>query len=232
MSDASPIASTASLREHAGDLLAHMILSHRYKFIFFCNGRTGSTSIEHALAKFQEGAEYNIGAPGLFVATHVPPATLQGLLPVQVWSDYFKFVFVRNPWDWVLSQWAHNVVKPATEAGGRDLRGTPERPLTAQDIDWLHAGLRQYRALPGAPSLQQSSYAHDPDGNRLVDFVGKFENLEADFRKAMDRLGIRAALPHLNPGDRPADFRRCYGADGWARVGELWAVDIERFGYR
>lgn len=38
-----------------------MILSHMHKFVFICNGRTGTTSIQTALDPFHEGGEYQMG---------------------------------------------------------------------------------------------------------------------------------------------------------------------------
>ena len=42
-----------------------MIVSHKHKFIFICNGKTGTTSIEHGLAAYDESVDMNHGAPGL-----------------------------------------------------------------------------------------------------------------------------------------------------------------------
>jgi len=85
-----------------------MILSHSYRFIFICSSKVGTTSMEQILQPFQEGAEYDFGIQGLFPAKHVPAAMLRAALPESVWRDYFKFVFVRNPWDWFVSQWFYN----------------------------------------------------------------------------------------------------------------------------
>ena len=38
-----------------------MIISHKHKFIFLCNGKTGTTSIEELLRPLQEGAEFDFG---------------------------------------------------------------------------------------------------------------------------------------------------------------------------
>ncbi len=42
-----------------------MILSHEHKFIFFCNGKTGTSSIEQALEPIQQGQEYYIDIQGV-----------------------------------------------------------------------------------------------------------------------------------------------------------------------
>src|SRR3954447_18105256 len=93
-----------------------MILSHTHKFIFICSSKVGTTSMEEVLRPLQEGADYDFGSPGArIVPKHIPPAILRGALPEKVWNAYFKFVFVRNPWDWFISQWFFNSVS-ATDA--------------------------------------------------------------------------------------------------------------------
>ena len=87
-----------------------MILSHEKKFIFICNGKTGTSSIETALGEYQEGAEFEVPVDGLYTPKHIPPVALKGLLGPSLWKEYFVFVFVRNPWDWFVSQyfWNHD----------------------------------------------------------------------------------------------------------------------------
>ena len=171
-----------------------MILSHKYRFIFFCNGKTGTTSIEHALKDYDESGNFDCGASGLWVKKHIPPAVLKAFLPERTWQEYFKIVFVRHPQDWFISQYKHNFREPAfparqllrhpwktgsiiREYHGRKARASKEC-LDVADVDFLYQYLRQFRALPGSPSLEQSSYVYDVDGKTLVDFIGKFENLE------------------------------------------------------
>ena len=223
-----------------------MILSHRHKFIFFCNGRTGTTSIEQALQPLDEGARYAFRALDLFVAKHVPPAILRGCLPDAVWSGYFKFVFVRNPFDWFVSQWRHNFrLRQAARApwvskgpDGRILYlGRPMEELAlketfdAEDAELLWGFLARYhRALPGAEGLLQSNFVCDADGRQIVDFVGRFETLAPDFAQVLARLGLDLPLPHL-----ARTSHRHYAAHftpaAAARVAQLWGRDFELFGY-
>ena len=222
-----------------------MILSHQYKFIFFCNGKTGTTSIESALEPFQEGGEFDIGVRGLFVPKHVPPAILRACLPSAVWDGYFKFVFVRNPWDWFVSQWKYNASRPSfsrmrgTSPRQRLLRRAkklfrpqpePERAFTANDVDLLFEYLKQFRGLPGKEGLYQSNYVYDSDGTQLVDYLGRFETLVEDVDRIRKRIGLDVPLPHLNRTER-GDYRAYFTAEGRQRLAKLWAVDVENFDY-
>ncbi len=223
-----------------------MILSHRHRFIFFCNGRTGTSSVERSLAHLQEGERYAFRALNVFVGKHIPPAVLRGCLPKAVWSGYFKFVFVRNPFDWFVSQWKHNFrLRAAARApwastgpeGGIRYLGRPMEELarkdvfTPGDVELLFEYLARYhRAAPWAQGLFQCNFADDADGEQLVDFVGRYEALREDFAHALGRVGLQARLPHLNRTEH-RHYASYFSAASAARAAELWARDFERFGY-
>lgn len=243
-----------------------MILSHTHKFIFICSSRVGTTSMEGVLQPLQEGEEYDFGAWGLFPPKHVPAAMLKGALPEKIWNEYFKFAFVRNPWDWFVSQWFYNplvAAPPDNLADGAepDVRGRvrrsaqalrarvygrsqsasathvrpsliTEEPITlqARDVDDLFERLKPFRGLPGREGVYQSNWIYDMDGRVLVDFIGRFETIESDFDRICRHLKLDLALPHLNRTAH-SDYRKSYSDEARARVGQLWAVDVDNFGY-
>ena len=92
-------------------LIRDIIVSHRIKFIFFCNGKTGTTSLEQALKPWDETSYEEFNASGLWYGKHIPPAIVKAVIPADKWDNYFKFVFVRNPYDWVVSQMKYNFVQ-------------------------------------------------------------------------------------------------------------------------
>jgi hypothetical protein len=228
-----------------------MILSHRHKFIFFCNGKTGTTSIEEVLEPLHEGRQYAFDAPGLFLAKHIPPTIVRGMLPAEVWRGYYKFVFVRNPFAWVVSQWKYNftmqtlpagkvsplVVKRVNALNARVILGrriidlAAMECLTPADVELLFAYLRDnFRSVPYADGKYQASYVLDADGAKLVDYVGRFETLEADYSSIARRLGLEPRLPHANR-TRHREFGTYYTADSAAAVARLWRTDFEALGY-
>jgi hypothetical protein len=228
-----------------------MILSHRHKFIFFCNGKTGTTSIERVLEPLDEGRKYGFDAPGLFIAKHMPPVVLRGMLPEKAWRAYFKFVFVRNPFGWVVSQWRYNFrllplpagkVAPQVVArvnaanrrviGGRRIAELAQvERLAPADVELLFAYLRDhFRSVPYADGKYQSSYVLDAEGAKVVDQVGRFETLAADYAAIAARLGIAREIPHLNR-TRHLDYASHYAPEGAAAVARLWRRDFETLGY-
>lgn len=222
-----------------------MIVSHRHKFIFICNGKTGTTSIERGLGGLDESVDMNAGAPGLWDNKHMPAAVAKAVLPSPVWDGYFKFAFVRNPYDWCVSQFKHNfcsalrvrkllrhpiMARQWLRAHRENRVWRNKRMMESSDVEFLFNHLKQYRGLPGAEGLYQCNYVNDPDGNRLIDFVGKFESLERDVERVQKQIGVRFELPHLNATERP-HYSRFLAPSAVEAVGRLWSVDFETFGY-
>lgn len=237
-----------------------MILSHTHRFIFFCSSKVGTTSMEEVLRPLQEGPEYDFGSPGAgIIPKHIPPAILRGALPKRVWDEYFKFVFVRNPWDWFVSQWFYNSVgslphEPHSTGRQRRvgqalralrLRSSPdagrsvqpaypppteESILAAEDVDAVFELLKPFKGLPGRDGLYQSNWVYDMDDRVLVDHIGRYETLQEDFAAIMRYLDLDLTLPHLNRTEH-ADYRSYYSPEARDRVGELWEVDARNFGY-
>ena len=71
----------------------------------------------------------------------------------------------------------------------------------------------------------------DRDGKLLMDFVGKLENLDADWATVCERIGIpHVALPRKNVSvKRP--YTDYYTPELRDRVAKHWAREIELFGY-
>lgn len=118
-------------------------------------------------------------------------------------EDAFKFAFVRNPWDRYISAWTQmNEGKPAKIG--------------------ISAPLQHFRP--------QHEFICDEDGNVLVDFVGRYENLTEDWTWVCDKLGVPSDLAHHRPGDH-GPYREYYTPETWAALAEFYAMDIELLGY-
>jgi len=152
--------------------------------------------------------------------THAP---LQ-YLDKRVWTEeYFKFAFVRNPWDRAVSQINYLLSKGANP------------PFTGRNFK---ENLRIYCAATATVNHHnlgacQLDYLVDHSGKMGMDFIGRFESLEKDFGKVCARLGIRPApeLPHENPTPGKAPYEEFYDKQSREWVRRRFARDIEYFGY-
>jgi hypothetical protein len=67
-----------------------------------------------------------------------------------------------------------------------------------------------------------------------VDFVGRFESLESDFRQACRIIGLRPIppLPHANNSHRKRHYSAYYDDESVEWIRERFAKDIDYFGYK
>ena len=134
----------------------------------------------------------------------------------ETFEGAYKFAFVRNPWDRMLSLFRFEQLEP---------KRSHYEVSKSTDLE----GYLDYLASVGFPT--QESYLVDDQGNLLVDYVGRFETLENDFALVCDKLGITERLPHKNSSGR-GDFRARFTPKAVDLVAEMFAADIDRFGYR
>lgn len=210
-----------------------MLISHDKKFIFIHIYKTGGTSVMHALQPFARQVprpmklllavvnRYQIKLPAairrvLPYPMHSNAQFLRDALTPEVFDDYFTFAFVRNPWDLQVSLY-HYAVKEPWNYHHKEIVA-----LGSFDayVEWrLKQGQRQ-----------QNSFVVDEDGKRIVDFVGKMENIDADFQEICKRIGVEAQLPHINKSAHKP-YQDYYTDATRDAIGELCREDIETFGY-
>jgi hypothetical protein len=165
------------------------------------------------------------------VANHRPIAQFKLIFTEQEFQNFFKFTFVRNPWDRLVSiyyylkdggrseidqEWARRLVHP--HPSFRDF------VLSIPDED---AVLDAYHLRPQWTFLCMSRN-EAPE----VDFIGRFERLDEDFDLIRQRLRLSVPLGRVNRGrSRPQAYRDEYDAETAARVSQIYRRDIELFGY-
>lgn len=137
-----------------------------------------------------------------------------------VFDAFFKFSFVRNPWDRAVSQFVYMSTR-------RDL--------------WALVGMRpdstfkeylvRIEKVRHVQWYAQWEFLLDDNGDLLVDWVGRYESFERDVQSILSRLGIVCgAVPHELKGDR-SHYRTYYDPESVEIVGDRYRRDIERFGY-
>ena len=147
----------------------------------------------------------------------------------KLWNSYFTFSFVRHPLDRLVSLYEFlNRVRRNNEPKlgfissvlsrkrSRSLDLYPDAPpwswksmqalLTTDDF----SGFIRSDVLKKAQDARLQTHSlSDQSGKLLVDFVGKVENLAADWQRVGDRLQIKAELTVENTSERRfSDIRR------------------------
>ena len=82
----------------------------------------------------------------------------------------------------------------------------------------------------GQSSWSNVTQAQDVEVEIIVDYVGRFENLEEDFNVIRDKLKITTRLPKKNVSIR-GDYRSAYDNEMIEFVYKHCEKDIKEFGY-
>jgi hypothetical protein len=203
-----------------------MLVSLERKFAFIHIPKTAGTSVHQALADVAPDAvdrfeELPASKDPLKGYKHPFASDLRDYLGDQTWNSLFTFAFVRNPWARLVSWYNHSV----QNATGPFSRLVQEKTRTFDDFLFLTEGLAA-RTL-----FNQVDHISDKDGRVLVDFVGRFEDLAADFTCICERLEISPGLPHIYESPH-VDYRTYYTPSTRDLVAARFSRDVQAFGYQ
>lgn len=147
------------------------------------------------------------------------------------YKNYYKFAFVRNPYDRVVSCYKDKILETNAYTG----------LALRQGFD-IHMGFKEFvKEITKIPNIRadqhiksQSFFLKDKNGDLIPDFVGKFENLERDYKKIMNNIGIKnpPKLLHKNKTqDKGKDYKDYYDEETRRLVQKRYKEDFELFGY-
>lgn len=143
-------------------------------------------------------------------------------LAADTFDGFFKFASVRNPWARTLSLFQ---------------RGEGVQVSGDMDFDRFCTQLRHASDTCSRPSRvdNQLDWMTDEDGTLLVDYVLRLEEHDAGIRQINEmtdgRLGLRPQHLNRNPKATTETYRDAYSPQARRHVAELFARDIEYFGY-
>lgn len=156
------------------------MISHKYRCIFIHIPRTAGTSIEHWIA----GRDWWQIDPA---SKHLLASQAKRLYH-RYWDEYFKFSFVRNPWDRMISclAFADFFGLSYSRNGGFCFDGYHKRFGLDIVIE------NDYRFSDRRDLINEKHQRNSVYGNLLdeeLDFIGRFENLETDLRHIQRMMG-------------------------------------------
>jgi chondroitin 4-sulfotransferase 11 len=159
---------------------------------------------------------------------HAPADWYQKLDP-EKYQRYFKFTFVRNPWDRLVSAYTYLAAGGANSSEEDSLWSNFINQFDSFD-EFVCEWISSENVMRNALLTPQTVFLKDQFGQLSMDFIGRFETLETDFSSVADRLGLDSTLPHLNKSN-PAHYRSYYSDRSREIVAEVYAEDIDCFSY-
>lgn len=208
-----------------------MIISHHKKFIFIHNYKVAGTSVRDALNiynnnSFKESRKSDKVKlflklyPNIYsnqFSWHVSAKEVKSKIPEKIFKSYYKFGFVRNPWDWQVSLYTY-ILKSENHYQHKLIKSMK---TFDEYIDWrVHNDL-----------LLQKDFFYENDAC-LMDFIGKMENLQDDFLKISSRININSELSHLNASRKKDDnYINYHSQKSIDLINEAFSEDIKLFNY-
>ena len=257
-----------------------MPVSHDHKCLFIHIPRTGGTAFRKFLRI--DGDDGEVPAPlelingkGLLsvcnrnpeVPSHKVPRVLHkehlcmkhiyqlSLVNNKIYSEYFKFAFVRNPWDRALSIYSNhyyiycsdfqefvnkikviasfindNFTFELEEEFYVDYSRVVFNTLYNKDLEFAHRPWDGDEVIFDPQFIPQYLFTHNEYGEQLVDTIGRFENFAEDATKILKHLEIDHSIEKIHASKHPP-YRDVYTPEMVDIIAGAYAKDIEMFGY-
>ncbi len=189
------------------DLQQKIVISDKYKFVYFETNKVATRSM---LNYFVRKPRMNYGA--------------KRFIRKKVNSEYFRFGFVRNPWERVVSCYSHKIVdtvlgKPLI----LDPRLSHNMPFE-EFVDYLLENKKEKEADIHIRS--QWTFVNE------CDFVGRFETLNEDLAYVLAVLRLPLyPLRKKNVSAREKPWEDYYTKETFEKVRDRYFMDIKRFDY-
>jgi hypothetical protein len=224
-----------------------MIIAHHQKFIFIPIQKTGSTSIRESLAD-RFNCVVTSQDVNSMIYNHTSACRLKLYFEEQKylnntehswnWNEYFKFTFVRNPYARLVSQYNYFC----------KIGSNPQEVIDSNGDDFTYP--TDYYNV--CKKINKKSFKHFVQNNQNhfdvpyswfcldeFDFVGKTENMQADFDKVIECINKNNAkavtkkinIPHYNKSTKK-HYSSYYDEETKKIANEFYGEDIERFSYK
>lgn len=205
-----------------------MIVSHRHRFVFFAVPRTATHAVRAALADALDPGDWRQEALTERVALPVPAlarlghghiSLVQALahLPGPVCRDYFKFAFVRHPFDRFVSVCAMLNRRDPQYAG--------------RERTFMKRAIVRPRFRARVLVRPQVAMLTTAAGELGMDYLGRFETLQQSFDEVCDRIGLGRRDLAVSNAAQHGDYRDIFDAELRRSVAAFYREDFARLDY-
>jgi hypothetical protein len=228
------IGSRMNIPFETANYLCH--LSNTRKYLYVATPKVACTLIKHCLQQaemdgklvYRHYGEEHVPAVSPLLSPRDNP---QHFIEATESEDWFRFTFVRDPFNRVLSCYLDKVIKARTERDrllpllgfdpedegpsfGEFLRAIERQKEEERDIHWA---AQSWLTRPALMNYH---------------FIGRLENFTEDFQHVCDRLGIdQPQYPNRHATHADQKLGAHYGPEEIALVKAIYADDFTDFGY-
>ena len=215
--------------------------SDQYRLIYYSVPKVACTTIKTCIAKLD-----NVETTGLGVHNKNPAIKRLTIKASNAasYADYYRFSFVRNPWDRLFSCYKNKVYDPPrffpksnpyyNEKGEfkdfiRRYGNLKFKDMQFEDFVHFVTGLPDYRC---DPHFLPQHYFFEL---KKLDFVGRFENFQSDMRTVLRRIApdfdASEIISEKKQSSSPGHYKDAYDDQTRKLVAQKYKQDIELFSY-
>lgn len=216
-----------------------MIVSHKYKYVFVKTRKTAGTSIQLALWRYKGKEDSTAKLPGIRnfkvqnpigrLGSHASAIKIRKNIGIDKWNEYFTFTFERNPWDKVVSAYWHQKSRGLKEEFKPFCIEAAENSMK-KGIKFSTYKYDKVRAFP----VDWNKYTIND--KIIVDFIGRYENLNNDLLFICNRLNIpwdgKLTKEFGKFRSDKSSYRKYYDDHTKQLVEEIFNKEINFFGYK
>ncbi|MEL6488829.1 MAG: sulfotransferase family 2 domain-containing protein [Cyanobacteria bacterium J06621_3] len=231
-----------------------MIISNSQKYIFIHIQKTAGTSVMEALGRNLKWNDIEIGTdPEVHkfyrekynLGKHSLAKEVKQVLGKEVWDNYFKFTFVRHPYSRAVSLYTY-VQRMARAKYAKNRFPFYKRKDNSPFWSWLMTQafldsknfsefIRHEKFLNDFGAQSQSHWIFNKEEETLVDFIGKYENINIDFNKILHKIDSAANKPSLkqiniSTGKKEPEFY-FKGEKDYKHLEKIYEQDFRVFDY-
>ena len=185
------------------------LANNKYNFIFVHIPKTAGTSMEQV--PFM-GESYNKHAPIMFYRA------MENLANLEI-DNYFKWCFVRDPYTRFISGMLSHVINT-------ELKGLNDNQIRNKITEFVLKG--EF----GGEVLRPQHEFVEVEGKNVMDFLGRFENINEDWSNVCKRIGVQPVdLPHKMKGNY-TNYDYYYTPETRAIISKHYKKDFKMFGYK
>jgi len=143
--------------------------------------------------------------------------------PINDYKNYFKFAFIRNPWDRLVSCWKNKVIDE------NHFHFSQEELLKMQKFENFVNFVSEQNISKCNHHLRLQSKLIDMNN---LDYLGRFENFREHLKGIMKIIGIPdIKISRINESKDRNGYMSYYDEQLIQKVAEIYSRDINLFSY-
>lgn len=188
----------------------NITISSEYKFVWFRVAKVGTRTI------FNEFKNNNIALDA------VHPMSVH--YPQNLYKKYFKFAFVRNPWDRLCSCWRNKVIDSNYyNFDNKELEKMQNFNYFVEYVENLNIEFCDHHLRLQCKLVDLNN----------IDYLGRFETFSEDLAEVFKKINIDLnGISKMNASKEFKQYQKYYTSELAQKVYKIYQKDIQVFNYK